>query len=131
MLLTRDLPGSSGDALVDDRLDEERQANDILKTLVGSGVDADGFDTAIILLRDAVLAHARYEERYEFPLLRRKVPAARLRTLAAAVRAAQTTAPTRPHPRAQSAKGNLAVGPALAVIDRVRDAIRNPSGGKG
>jgi hypothetical protein len=129
--LARDLPGSGGDAMVDDRLDEERQANDILKTLVGSGVDADGFDTAIILLRDAVLAHARYEERYEFPLLRRKVPAARLRTLATAVRAAQTTAPTRPHPRAQSAKGNLAVGPALAVIDRVRDAIRNPSGGKG
>ncbi|MGC4790922.1 hypothetical protein ACLQ22_24210 [Micromonospora sp. DT178] len=47
--------------------------------------------------------------------------------MAGAVRMAEATAPTRPHPSAQSAKGNLAAGPALAVIDRVRDAIRRPS----
>ncbi|MEV0882126.1 hemerythrin domain-containing protein [Micromonospora echinofusca] len=125
--LARTLPGGGGDAMVDDRLDEERQAKETLKTLISSGVDADGFDTGIILLRDAVLTHARYEERYEFPLLRQHVPADRLRSLATAVRAAEATAPTRPHPSAQTAKGNLAAGPALAVIDRVRDAIRKPS----
>ncbi|MEH0829971.1 MULTISPECIES: hemerythrin domain-containing protein [unclassified Micromonospora] len=125
--LARNLPGGGGDAMVDDRLDEERQAKETLKTLVAGGVDADGFDTGIILLRDAVLTHARYEERYEFPQLRQHVPADRLRSLAAAVRAAEATAPTRPHPSAQSAKGNLAAGPALAVIDRVRDAVRKPS----
>ncbi|MGK5442730.1 hemerythrin domain-containing protein [Micromonospora sp. URMC 105] len=125
--LARNLPGGGGDAMVDDRLDEERQAKETLKTLIAGGVDADGFDTGIILLRDAVLTHARYEERYEFPQLRQHVPAGRLRSLAAAVRAAEATAPTRPHPSAQSAKGNLAAGPALAVIDRVRDAVRKPS----
>ncbi|MEH0982486.1 hemerythrin domain-containing protein [Micromonospora sp. CPCC 205556] len=124
--LARTLPGGN-DALVDDRLDEERQAKETLRTLIAGGVDADGFDTGIILLRDAVLTHARYEERYEFPQLRQHVPAGRLRALAATVRAAEATAPTRPHPGAQSAKGNLAAGPALAVIDRVRDAIRKPS----
>ncbi|MGC5054217.1 hypothetical protein ACLQ2S_22505 [Micromonospora sp. DT48] len=62
-----------------------------------------------------------------FPQLRQHVSADRLRTLAAAVRVAAASAPTRPHPSAQTAKGNLAVGPALAVIDRVRDAIRKPS----
>lgn len=127
--LARTLPGGGGDAMVDERLDEERQAKETLKTLVQGGVDADGFDTGIILLRDAVLAHARHEERYEFPLLRQHVPADRLRTLAAAVRTAEATAPTRPHPSAQTARGNLAAGPALAVIDRVRDAVRNPSAG--
>jgi hemerythrin superfamily protein len=127
--LARTLPGGGGDAMVDERLDEERQAKETLKTLVQGGVDADGFDTGIILLRDAVLAHARHEERYEFPLLRQHVPADRLRTLAAAVRTAEATAPTRPHPSAQTAKGNLAAGPALAVIDRVRDAVRKPSAG--
>jgi hemerythrin superfamily protein len=127
--LARTLPGGGGDAMVDERLDEERQAKETLKTLVRGGVDADGFDTGIILLRDAVLAHARHEERYEFPLLRQHVPADRLRTLAAAVRTAEATAPTRPHPSAQTAKGNLAAGPALAVIDRVRDAVRKPSAG--
>ncbi|MFG3708959.1 hemerythrin domain-containing protein [Micromonospora sp. NPDC047670] len=125
--LARTLPGGGGDAMVDERLDEERQAKETLKTLVQGGVDADGFDTGIILLRDAVLAHARHEERYEFPLLRQHVPTDRLRTLAAAVRTAEATAPTRPHPSAQTAKGNLAAGPALAVIDRVRDAVRKPS----
>ncbi|MEV0724204.1 hemerythrin domain-containing protein [Micromonospora purpureochromogenes] len=127
--LARTLPGGGGDAMVDDRLDEERQAKETLKTLIAGGVEADGFDTGIILLRDAVLTHARYEERYEFPRLRQHVPADRLRTLAAAVRAAEATAPIRPHPSAQSAKGNLAAGPALAVVDRVRDALRKPSAG--
>ncbi|PWR06510.1 hemerythrin [Micromonospora acroterricola] len=125
--LSRTLPGGGGDAMVDDRLEEERQAKETLQTLIAGGVDADGFDTGIILLRDAVLTHARYEERYEFPRLRQHVPADRLRSLATAVGAAEVTAPTRPHPSAQSAKGNLAVGPALAVIDRVRDAVRKPS----
>ncbi|MGC4807922.1 hemerythrin domain-containing protein [Micromonospora sp. DT233] len=125
--LARDLPGGGGDAMVDERLAEERQAKETLQTLIAGGVDADGFDTGIILLRDAVLTHARYEERYEFPLLRQHVPADRLRALATAVRAAEATAPTRPHPSAQTAKGNLAAGPALAVIDRVRDAMRKPS----
>ncbi|MFF5219293.1 hemerythrin domain-containing protein [Micromonospora sp. NPDC000442] len=125
--LARSLPGGGGDAMVDERLDEERQAKETLQTLIAAGVDADGFDTGIILLRDAVLAHARHEERYEFPLLRQHVPADRLRALAAAVRVAEASAPTRPHPSAQTAKGNLAAGPVLAVIDRVRDAIRKPS----
>jgi hemerythrin superfamily protein len=125
--LARTLPGGGGDAMVDDRLDEERQAKETLQTLIAGGVDAAGFEAGVILLRDAVLTHARHEERYEFPHLRQHVPAHRLRTLAATVRAAQATAPTRPHPAAQSAKGNLAAGPALAVIDRVRDAIRKPS----
>lgn len=125
--LSRGLPGGGGDAMVDDRLEEERQAKETLRTLIAGGVDADGFETGIILLRDAVLAHARYEERYEFPQLRQHVPAERLRSLAAAVRAAEKTAPTRPHPSTQSATGNLAAGPALAVIDRVRDAVRRPS----
>ncbi|MEU0077627.1 hemerythrin domain-containing protein [Micromonospora tulbaghiae] len=125
--LARTLPGAGGDAMVDDRLDEERQAKETLQTLIAEGVDADGFDTGIVLLRDAVLTHARYEERYEFPQLRQHVPASRLRSLAGTVRAAQAAAPTRPHPSAQSAKGNLAAGPVLAVVDRVRDAIRKPS----
>ncbi|MEU5872854.1 hemerythrin domain-containing protein [Glycomyces sp. NPDC047369] len=125
--LARTLPGGGGDAMVDDRLDEERQAKETLQTLIEGGVDADGFETGIVLLREAVLLHARHEERYEFPQLRQHVPVDRLRSLATAVRAAEASAPTRPHPSAQSAKGNLAAGPVLAVIDRVRDAVRKPS----
>ncbi|WP_431975145.1 hemerythrin domain-containing protein [Micromonospora haikouensis] len=128
--LSRTLPGGGGDAMVDERLAEEKQAKQTLKALVDAGVDDAGFETGILLLREAVLTHARYEERYEFPRLRQHVPAERLRALAAAVRAAEKTAPTRPHPSAQSATANLALGPALAVMDRVRDAVRRPSAGR-
>jgi hemerythrin superfamily protein len=117
-----------GDALVDERLAEERQAKEMLEALVKSGPDGDGFDAALLLLRNAVLAHARYEERYEFPQLRAKVPAERLVSLASAVRAAEALAPTRPHPGTESALANLALGPPLAIIDRARDLIRKAAG---
>jgi len=113
-----------GDGIVDDRLQEERQAKEMLKALTEADVDSDGFDAALLLLRNAVLTHARYEERYEFPHLRAKVPAKRLRGLAEVVRAAEAAAPTRPHPGAESATANLVAGPALAVADRVRDLVR-------
>jgi hypothetical protein len=114
-----------GDPLVDDRLAEERHANEILDRLVKEGVDAEGFDATLLLLRHAVLTHARYEERYEFTQLRAKVPAAQLKALAAAVRAAEALAPTRPHPGTESATANLVAGPVLAIVDRARDLIRD------
>jgi len=117
----------SGDALVDDRLQEERQAKEMLKELLDTDVDSDGFEASLLLLRNAVLTHARYEERYEFPQLRAKVPADRLRRLADVVKVAESAAPTRPHPGAESATANLVAGPALAVADQVRDLIREAS----
>jgi hemerythrin superfamily protein len=117
-----------GEDMIDDRLAEERQAKDMLAALVKSGPEGDGFDEALLLLRQAVLTHARYEERYEFPQLRAKVPADRLVLAAAAVRAAEAVAPTRPHPGVESAKANVVAGPALAVADRARDLIRDFTG---
>ena len=122
--LVRTLPGAGGDAVVEDRLAEERQAKETLTTLIDGGVDADGFDTGILLLREAVLEHARHEERYEFNQLRQHVPAERLERMMTAFKAAEAVAPTRPHAGAESAVANVAAGPVLAVADRVRDAIR-------
>lgn len=113
------------DAMIDERLDEERQAKDMLTQLIKAGVDDAGFDAAFLILREAVLIHARYEERYEFPRLRAKVPAKQLLTLASAVRAAEALAPTRPHPGTESAAANLAAGPLLALADQARDLIRD------
>jgi hemerythrin superfamily protein len=127
--LARDLPGI-GDGVVEDRLEEERVAKQMLTTLVDTGVDSAGFDTAVLLLREAVLKHARHEERYEFPRLRQYVPADRLRRLGKVLRTAEAFAPTRPHPGVESAKPNIALGPPLAVIDRVRDAVRSASDDK-
>jgi hypothetical protein len=49
--------------------------------------------------------------------------------MAKALRAAETVAPTRPHPAIDSPAKNLALGPAAAAIDRTRDAIRAVVGG--
>ncbi|MGW4465054.1 hemerythrin domain-containing protein [Micromonospora sp. NPDC004704] len=128
--LARELPGGGADDLVEERLAEERQAKEMLKELAEGGVQAEGFGAGILLLRDAVLRHARHEERYEFPLLRQHIPATRLRRLAAAVRAAESIAPTRPHAAPGSAAARAGLGLPLAVLDRVRDSIRRAADGQ-
>lgn len=127
--LARGLPGGGGDAQVEERLAEERQAKEMLRELVDGGVAADGFGPGLLLLRDAVLRHARHEERYEFPLLRQHIPAKRLRRLATAVRAAEAAAPTRPHPGVESATANAALGLPMALVDQVRDTVRRAADG--
>jgi hemerythrin superfamily protein len=115
----------AGDEVVDDRLAEERAAKEMLAQLYKMGPADPGFPDALLALRDAVLVHAKHEERYEFPQLRHAVDAAQRQRLAAAVRAAEAVAPTRPHPGVESVKANLVAGPPAAVFDRIRDLVRD------
>lgn len=73
---------------------------------------------------------ARREERYEFTQLRQRAPAEHLRELADLVRTAETVAPTRPHPGVESAIANATVAPALALIDQLRDLVREALHGR-
>ncbi len=50
-------------------------------------------------------------------------PGAALAAAAPALKAAEATAPTHPHPGTESATANAAVGPFAAIADRVRDAM--------
>ena len=113
-----------GPDVIDARLAEEREAKELLGSLSEAGTEAPDFEDRLLLLRDAVQMHAKREERYEFPHLRHGLDAATARRLADAVRAAEAFAPTRPHPGVESAAANLMAGPALAIADRVRDAVR-------
>ncbi|MER7166158.1 hemerythrin domain-containing protein [Micromonospora sp. NPDC000207] len=113
-----------GADVVDARLDEEREAKELLKGLVDDGPQTPDFDARFAALRTAVLEHATREERYEFVQLRAAHPPERLANLARAVRMAEAVAPTRPHPGVESATANLMLGPPVAIVDRVRDAIR-------
>jgi hemerythrin superfamily protein len=114
-----------GQQIVEQRLHEEDQAKHMLGELHDLGPDKPEFDIRFQALKNAVLQHAEREERDEFSQLRQKVDADQLRRMADAVRMAERTAPTRPHPRTpESAVGNLLAGPPLAVFDRVRDAMR-------
>jgi hypothetical protein len=70
----------------DHLLDEERRISDALEDAVRAGDAGDAGE--IGALRDMVLSHARREEREEFPVVRKAVPADELRQLAQAVREA-------------------------------------------
>lgn len=113
-----------GAEVVADRLAEEKAAKRALVRLDHANLEDPGFDVALAAFRDEVLAHAAAEERYEFPALRRSGDAVRLQMLAKAVRAAEVLAPNRPHPGAESAAGNLVLGPFAAAADLARDAVR-------
>ncbi|MFG2085313.1 MULTISPECIES: hemerythrin domain-containing protein [unclassified Spirillospora] len=121
--VARRLPG--GDGIVDDRLAEEREAKELLSELDGMDTDDPAFLKSIDKLRIDVLTHARAEERYEFDRLAGQFSPVQLKGFAAAVRAAEATAPTHPHPGTESATKNLLAGPPAAMMDRVRDMIRD------
>lgn len=117
-----------GEPVVDARIGEEHRAKELLSTLDELGPGAEGFDTLLLQLRDDVLAHAEHEEREEFPLLREAYDENQLRAMASTLRAAESIAPTRPHPGVESATANLLTGPPLAIMDRARDTIRSALG---
>jgi hypothetical protein len=116
--------GDDGDDIADRRLEEEGQAKKDLADLEKRGVDDPEFLTRAVALRDAVVAHADQEEREEIPRLRSRLSEETRRSMATVMRAAEAAAPTHPHPHGpEGALGNLLVGPAAAIADRVRDAV--------
>ncbi len=120
--------GPEGEQVAEARKAEEDQAKTLLSDLEKIGVDGEGFDAQLETVRLAVFDHAAAEEREVFPLLRRSMDADTLRSMKSALEAAEAMAPTHPHPHGpESAIGNLLVGPFVAVVDKVRDALR---GGK-
>ncbi|MCK2216799.1 hemerythrin domain-containing protein [Actinomadura sp. ATCC 31491] len=117
-----------GPGVVTDRLREENLAKRLLLDLHRDGVDDPRFWDRLAELRAAVTAHARGEERYEFARLRAATSVVERRAMAAAVRAAESLAPLRPHPGTESATANLLVGTPLAFMERARELIRKALG---
>ncbi len=106
-------------------LAQEHEAKIMLADLERLGLDSVEFDELFAEVRAAVEAHAESEEREVFPLLDDIRDERQLRRMKAGLTLAQGMAPTHPHKLApESAIGNLAVGPMVAMVDRVRDAIR-------
>jgi len=112
-----------GDIIVDARLIEEHDAKEYLSALEAMDIGSEEFIKELKLFRGAVIDHAEREEVEEFTKLQRELDADDLKSMAAAVRAAEAIAPTRPHPGVESAKLNFAVGPFASMLDRARDVI--------
>lgn len=118
--------GGEGQAVAEARKAEEDEAKTLLSDLERIGVDGEGFDSQLATVRMAVLEHAAAEERDVFPLLRQSLDADTLHSMRSAFEAAERMAPTHPHPHGpESALGNMIVGPFVAVVDKVRDALRS------
>jgi hemerythrin superfamily protein len=115
---------AGGAEIVAERLAEENQAKEALARLESLGTDHEDFLGMLEELRHAVLRHAHYEERYEFPNLRQYSAAGSLLTMATLVRAAEKLAPTHPHPGIESATANITLGPGVALFDRIKDGVR-------
>jgi hemerythrin superfamily protein len=111
--------------VMEKRLSEEKQGEKALAALEEMGPDNPQFDEKFAKLKAKVLEHADQEEREEHVRLRDRVEADKLEALAPVFRAAESSAPTRPHPGGPtSAAGNMTVGPMTAIMDRARDAVR-------
>jgi hemerythrin superfamily protein len=119
---------AGAEVAVQARLREEHDAKEVLRQLDRIGPDAEHFPEAFRQLRQDVAEHAEREEREEFPALRDRHDRDRLKSMAAAVRAAEAVAPTHPHPGVESGTANATVGMFAAVADRARDAVRKAMG---
>ncbi|WP_260615570.1 hemerythrin domain-containing protein [Microbispora sp. KK1-11] len=117
-----------GDAIVDNRLQEEEEAKELLSRLDDMDVTTPEFSQELERLRAAVFAHAAAEERYEFSELKASTSEGERRAMAVGVKAAEAMAPTHPHPGVESATANILMGTPVAIMDRARDLIRKAMG---
>jgi hemerythrin-like domain-containing protein len=107
------------------RLAEENHAKDLLAELHDLGPDHPDFGARLADLVVALTAHIAHEEAEEFVLLRQRLSAEELQSMAAQARFAESLAPTRSHPGTEeSAAANLLIGPPPGVFDRIRNTIR-------
>jgi hemerythrin superfamily protein len=117
-----------GKQLAEARIAEEDKAKEVLAKLEKLGVDADTFDTMFDRFRKSVLQHAEAEESEVFPFLESHCDHDKLTQMGSAISVAEKLAPTHAHPHGpNSAVGNLLVGPFVAIVDKVRDALSKSS----
>jgi len=118
------LAGSEARAVVRARRIEEDQAKKDLAELEGLDAGSRGFLAQLRAFRVEVEAHAEAEEAEVLPLLDEHRAAHELRLMDLWFVTAETVAPTHAHRFApESATGNLLLGPAVALVDRVRDML--------
>ncbi|WP_406456669.1 hypothetical protein OH768_23600 [Streptomyces sp. NBC_01622] len=127
---------AGGEEIVRLRLGDVESAKEVLSRLEDMDVDSAEFLERFAALRQDVLAHAEAEERYEFAHFRTAADRGKLETPARAVRAAESVAPTRPHPGVADAGGRRTGqpdGPDEAIPARPgprpdRPRLRSPEG---
>jgi hypothetical protein len=121
--VVRDLSGD-GPQLADHGTGQEQEAKVVLDRLDKLDPADDQFEVLVAaIIRDA-RSHIAFEQERVWPRLRETLNASGAEKLGMQLLRAKDSAPTRPHPEVPPRPGVLkAGGPAVAIIDRVRDAV--------
>jgi hemerythrin superfamily protein len=124
MVLRPQADDDSWKHVAEERNQEEREANEVLKELEKLDPRTDAFLEQLTTFQKAVDAHAEAEENEEFPRVLTACDADERRKLGDRLRAVEKMAPTRPHPAAAgSPVAQALTGPFASMVDRVRDAM--------
>jgi hemerythrin superfamily protein len=114
-----------GDRLVQEALQEHKEAKEALADLDRKGPEDADFDSTVDSLIEDVRHHVEEEEGELLPKLESALPQERLEELGRKLETAKEGAPTRPHPHApDEPPANIAAGMVAGVVDRTRDAVR-------
>jgi hemerythrin superfamily protein len=117
--------GEAAREIVDARKKEEDAAKKALAEMESLDRSSEKFVQMLHAFRVDVEEHATNEEMHVFPFLSQSDAQDRS-GMAQAFLLAEKFAPTHAHRMApESGMGNLLVGPFVAMVDRVRDAIRD------
>jgi hemerythrin superfamily protein len=120
--------GSEARVAVRARRGEEDEAKKALADVEGVDAGSREFLGQLRVFRNMVEAHADAEEREILPLLDEHRTGAELRLMDPWFVMAEGIAPTHAHRFSpESATGNLLLGPAVALVDRVRDIFASSS----
>ena len=105
-------------------LEEHHVVKWVLSELDGMSPEDERFDAKVTVLINNVRQHVDVEEGELFPMVRDELGRKALSELGEAMAAARKIAPTHPHPRApDTPPGNLVVGTAAGVADRIADML--------
>jgi len=105
-------------------LEEHHIVKWVLSELETMSPEDERFDAKVTVLIENVRHHVEEEEEEYFPKVRDELGRNALNDLGDAMAAAKRVAPTHPHPRSpDTPPGNLVVGTAAGVVDRVGDTM--------
>ena len=111
-------------------LEEHHIVKWVLSELEGMQPEDERFDAKVTVLIENVRHHVEEEEGEYFPKVRDELGRNALSDLGDAMAAAKRVAPTHPHPRSpDTPPGNLLVGTAAGVVDRVGDTVNGVAQG--
>jgi hemerythrin superfamily protein len=112
------------DDIVLESLEEHHIVKWVLSELETMTPEDERFDAKVAVLIENVRHHVKEEEAEFFPMVRGQLGRNALGDLGSAMAAARKVAPPHPHPRSpDTPPGNLVVGTAAAVADRVGDTV--------